>query len=200
MVTAAVIAACDVCVRRSGAALALAELIAAFDAAVRRASGGELSMTCFAAILDPGAREIRFASCGHTAPYLCRAPDSATEKPIELHALVGRGNPLGAGHPGARVQRQPLQPGDLVVWYTDGVVEAQDPAGAEFGDRRLQHLLKKLDRQRLSPAMVHDLVLRGIAAHRAGRPLADDETLVVAQLAPLPSPPPPQPSSREAAP
>ena len=191
MVTAAVIAACDVCVRRSGAGLELGPLIAALDAAVRLASGGELSMTCFAAILDPGAREIRFVSCGHTAPYLCRA----TEKAIELHALVGRGNPLGAGPPGARILRRPLQAGDLVVWYTDGVVEAQDPAGAEFGDRRLQHLLKKLDRQRLAPAVVHDLVLRGVAAHRAGRPLADDETLVVAQLAPLP----PQPG-REAAP
>ncbi|HEX8109516.1 MAG TPA: SpoIIE family protein phosphatase, partial [Kofleriaceae bacterium] len=101
---------------------------------------------------------------------------------IELHALVGRGNPLGAGSPGARVQRRPLQAGDLVVWYTDGVVEAQDPSGAPFGDRRLQHLLKKLDRRRLTPPAVHDLVLRGVAVHRAGRPLADDETLVVAQV------------------
>jgi len=184
MVTAGVIAACDACVRRSGAALDLGELIAALDAAVRRVGGGELAMTCFAAILDPAGSqgsEIRFISCGHTAPYLCRAPGPADK--IELHALVGRGNPLGAGNPGARVQRRPLQAGDLVVWYTDGVVEAQDPAGAEFGDRRLQHLLKKLDRDRLTPTVVHDLVLRGVAAHRAGRPLADDETLVVAQLA-----------------
>ena len=44
-----------------------------------------------AAILDPVAREIRFVSCGHTAPYLCRP----TETAVELHALVGRGNPLG---------------------------------------------------------------------------------------------------------
>jgi sigma-B regulation protein RsbU (phosphoserine phosphatase) len=137
-------------------------------------------MTCFAAILDP-AGEIRFVSCGHPAPYLCRAPEAA-ERSIDLHALVGRGNPLGTGAAAPRVQRRALQAGDLVVWYTDGVVEAQDPAGAAFGDRRLQHLLKKLDR-RLTPSAVHDLVLRGIAAHRAGRPPDDDETLVVAQLA-----------------
>jgi sigma-B regulation protein RsbU (phosphoserine phosphatase) len=138
-------------------------------------------MTCFAAILDPAHRELRFVSCGHPAPYLCRPTDTATQ----LHALVGRGNPLGAKAPGAvRVQHRPLEAGDLVVWYTDGVVEAQDPAGAPFGDRRLQHLLKKLDRPRLTPSIVHELVHRGVAAHRAGRPLADDETLVVAQLAP----------------
>ncbi len=186
MVTAAAIGACDVCVRRSGRTLDLAELIAALDAAVRRVGGGGLGMTCAAAILDPVRHEIRFVSCGHTAPYLCRATEKATEKAaIELHALVARGNPLGtrALEP-VRVQHRPLQAGDLVVWYTDGVVEAQDPASAPFGDRKLQHLLKKLDRQRVTPLAVHDLVHRGIAAHRAGRPLADDETLVVAQLAP----------------
>lgn len=180
MVTAAAIGACDVCVRRSGQALDLAELIAALDAAVRRVGGGSLAMTCAAAILDPARREIRFVSCGHPAPYVCRATDKASE----LHALVGRGNPLGAKPPGpVRVQHRPLAAGDLVVWYTDGVVEAQDPTGAPFGDRRLQHLLKKLDRQRLTPPVVHELVYRGVAAHRAGRPLADDETLVIAQLA-----------------
>jgi serine phosphatase RsbU (regulator of sigma subunit) len=211
MVTAAAIGACDVCARRSGPALELGELIAALDAAVRRVGGGGLAMTCFAAILDPARRELRFVSCGHPAPYLCRLIDKAPGKGpdprseiarggdpdgiaggagarprgIELHALVGRGNPLGARVPGtARVQHRPLEAGDLVVWYTDGVVEAQDPAGAPFGDRRLQHLLKKLDRQRLTPPIVHDLVHRGVAAHRAGRPLDDDETLVVAQLAP----------------
>ena len=40
------------------------------------------------------------------------------------------------------------------------------------------------DRSRLTPSIVHELVHRGVAAHRAGRPLGDDETLVVAQLAP----------------
>jgi sigma-B regulation protein RsbU (phosphoserine phosphatase) len=190
MVTAAVIAACDVAVRRAGAALELGALITALDAAVRRVGGGELAMTCCAAILDPAGGEIRFVSCGHPAAYLCRAPATDPDgsgarvpRGIELHALVGRGNPLGSGPPGVRVQRRPLQAGDLVVWYTDGVVEAQDPSGAPFGDRRLQHLLKKLDRRRLTPPAVHDLVMRGVAAHRAGRPLADDETLVVAQVA-----------------
>jgi hypothetical protein len=46
-------------------------------------------------------------------------------------------------------------------------------------------LLKKLDPRRLSPLAVHDLVHRSVAAHRAARPPADDETLVVAQLHPV---------------
>ncbi|HET9625739.1 MAG TPA: SpoIIE family protein phosphatase [Kofleriaceae bacterium] len=184
MVSAAALGACEVCVRRAGRALALPALVEALDAAVRRVGGGSLAMTCAAAILDPAAGEIRFVSCGHAAPYVCRLAADPAPAAIELHALVARGNPLGTGAPAVpRVQRRPLQAGDLVVWYTDGVVEAQDPAGAPFGDRRLQHLLKKLDRARAAPLAVHDLVQRGVAAHRGGRPPADDETLVVAQLA-----------------
>ena len=175
MVTAAAVGACDVFVRGKSA-LDLAALVHALDAAVRRVGGGELAMTCFASILDPTARTISYVSCGHTAPYLVRD--------LELHALVGRGNLLGVGVPTSpKVLQRPFEPGDLVVWYTDGVIEAQDPAGKPFGDRRLQHLLKKLDRARLSPHGVHDVIQAGVAAHRAGHPLADDETVVVAQLA-----------------
>jgi serine phosphatase RsbU (regulator of sigma subunit) len=184
MVTAAAIGACDVCVRKRGAALDLAELVAALDASVRRVGGGGLAMTCFVAILDPVVGEIRFVSSGHAAPYLCRAESDDLGAGIQLQALVGRGNPLGTGRSDpTRVQRRPLEAGDLVVWYTDGVVEAQAPSGAAYGDRRLQHLLKKLDRQRLTPRTVHELVQRSVAAHRAGRPRSDDETLVIAQLA-----------------
>jgi sigma-B regulation protein RsbU (phosphoserine phosphatase) len=178
MVTAGAAGACDVCVRRPGE-LDLGELMAALDAAVRRVGGGELAMTCFAAILDPAAKEIRFVSCGHPAPYLCRQGATA----VELHALVGRGNLLGAGVPSTpKVQQRSLEAGDLVVWYTDGVIDALDPAGKPYGDRRLQQLLKKLDRDKLAPATVHDVVQAGVATHRAGRPLIDDETVVVAQV------------------
>jgi serine phosphatase RsbU (regulator of sigma subunit) len=115
---------------------------------------------------------------------LCRPGAQA----IELHALVGRGNPIGTGvPPSARIQRRALAAGDLVVWYTDGVVEAQAPSGAAFGDRRLQHLLRKLDRQRLTAPGVHDVVHSSLAAHRADRPRTDDETLVVAQLGEAPA-------------
>nr|MBA3821759.1 SpoIIE family protein phosphatase [Deltaproteobacteria bacterium] len=191
MVTAAAIGACDVCVRRSGADLDLAELALALDAAVRRVGGGELAMTCFASIVDPVAHSIVYVSCGHTTPYLCRAATTDSTEPaskIELHALIGRGNLLGVGIPTApRIVERSLEAGDLVVWYTDGVIEAQDPAGKPYGDRRLQLLLKRLDRSRLlepqAPLAIHDLVQAGVAAHRAGRPLEDDETVVVAQLA-----------------
>jgi serine phosphatase RsbU (regulator of sigma subunit) len=180
MVTAAAAAAVDVMVRRYGKALELTDLINAVDGAVRRVGGGQLSMTCFAAVLDPDAREVRFISCGHTAPYLVRQGEE-----LELQALVGRGNPLGGGGSvGAKVLQKPMKAGDLIVWYTDGVIEAQDAAGEAFGDRRLQRMLRRLDRGNLTPPAVHDVLYASVAAHRAGRAREDDETLVVAQWQP----------------
>ena len=181
MVTAGAVGACDVWVRRiEGNTLDLADLMAVLDAAVRRIGGGELAMTCFAAILDPAAKEIRFVSCGHPSPYLCRTSAAGA---IEISALVGRGNLLGAGVPAApKVQQRALEAGDLVVWYTDGVIDALDPAGKTYGDRRFQQLLRKLDHTKLSPAILHDVIQAGVATHRAGSPLIDDETVVVAQV------------------
>ncbi len=183
-VTAAAAAAVDVVVRRSGEALELADLVTAIDAAVQRVGGGQLSMTCFAAILDARLHEVSFVSCGHTTPYLCRIGERGE---LELQALVGRGNPLGTSQTATKVLRKPLKAGDLVVWYTDGVIEAQDPSGEPFGDRRLQRMLRRLDRGHLTPAAVHDVVYASVAAHRSSTQRADDETLVVAQWAPPPA-------------
>jgi len=181
MVTAAAIGACDTWVRRTGGATELAALAPILDTAVRRVGGGHLAMTCFVAILDPVAGDLAYMSCGHTVPYLCRAKPDGT---VDLQALIGRGNPVGSGNPGlAKVQHRAVQPGDLLVCYTDGVVDAENPAGKQYSDRRLQLLLKKLDPARLAPSSVHDLVQTSVTAHRAGQPLADDETVVVAQLA-----------------
>jgi sigma-B regulation protein RsbU (phosphoserine phosphatase) len=176
-VTAAAAGACEVVVRRDGAGLDLARLALALDAAVRRVGGGELAMTLCATILDPAAGELQFVSCGHTTTYLCRAGETG----LELHPLVARGNPVGSGTSAPpKVTARPLRAGDLVVWYTDGVIDAQDPAEEPFGDRRLQRLLRRLDRTHLAAPTVHAVVHAAIAAHRAGQPRGDDETLVVA--------------------
>jgi serine phosphatase RsbU (regulator of sigma subunit) len=177
-VTSAAAAACQVVVRRDAAAVELARLAEVLDAAVRRIGGGHLQMTCFASILDLDASEIRFMSCGHPSPYLCRPGDAG----VDLQVLVGRGNPLGGATPVApKIGSRPLRAGDLVVWYTDGVIDAQDPTGQAFGDRRLQRMLRRLERVDLAADAVHDVVHAAVAAHRGDAPRHDDETLVVAE-------------------
>ncbi len=185
-VTAAAAAACDVCARRHraeiGDALELGEVVRALDAAVTRVGGGQLAMSCFAAILDSPAKSISYISCGHPTPYLCRASTKGDAKAFEIHALVARGNPLGSGAAQtAKPQQRALEAGDLVVWYTDGVIEAPDPRGEEFGDRRMQRLLRKLD-PALDAKAIYELLYASFAAHHAGRARSDDETLVVARV------------------
>jgi sigma-B regulation protein RsbU (phosphoserine phosphatase) len=124
-----------------------------------------------------------FANAGHTVPYLLRAKGGPE---LELLALVARGNPLGAGAtPTTKTAQKKLEPGDVLVWYTDGLVECLDLEGKQFGDRRMQRLLRKLDPARLDPASIHDAVASATAAHRAGRKHDDDMTLLVATVAPL---------------
>src|SRR5262249_10314161 len=154
----------------------LVGLMGQLDAAVRRVGAGRLHLTCFLALVDPHAGEVRFVNAGHVVPYLIRDTGKAE---LDIHALVARGNPLGAGAtPVTRSATRPVQPGDVIIWYTDGLVEGIDPSGAQFGDRRMQRVLRRLDPARLDPETVHDAIAGAASAHRAGQRHTDDMTLV----------------------
>ncbi len=190
MVTAAAKGACDVAVRVMGDRFDLAALLGNLDGAVRRVGAGRFHLTCFAAIVDPAAGEVRFANAGHVVPYVCRAVADAKGTTINLNALVARGNPLGAGSaPVTRAAARAIAPGDVIVWYTDGLVECRGADGNQFGDRRLQRALRRLDPARLDPPSVHAFLAAELAAHLGGLPPGDDMTLVVARIeAPVPTP------------
>lgn len=180
MVTAAAKGACDVAVRVMGAQFELPALLGNLDGAVRRVGAGRFHLTCFAAIVDPAAGEVHFANAGHVVPYVCRADGAGG---ITLSALVARGNPLGAGSaPVTRTASRPIAPGDVLVWYTDGLVESRGADGNPFGDRRLQRALRRLDPARLDPASVHSFLAAELAAHLGGLSPGDDMTLVIAQV------------------
>jgi serine phosphatase RsbU (regulator of sigma subunit)/anti-sigma regulatory factor (Ser/Thr protein kinase) len=91
-------------------------------------------VTCFYAVLDPASGRLRFANAGHNLPYR-RHADGVTE-------LYATGMPLGL-MPGIRYEEAEttIQPGDSVLLYSDGLVEAHDPAGAMFGVPRLAELV-----------------------------------------------------------
>jgi serine phosphatase RsbU (regulator of sigma subunit) len=93
-------------------------------------------ITCFYAILDPESGRLVYANAGHNLPC-CRHEDATTD-------LEARGMPLGL-MPGMDYEEKEsgLAPGESVLFYTDGLIEAHNPHGEMFGTPRLRSLLSE---------------------------------------------------------
>ena len=75
-----------------------------------------------------------------------------------------------------------IEPGDLLVLYSDGIPEAAGGAhGDTFGFDRLKGLLAQPE----SPQQIHDRILRAVDRHLGDQPILDDLTLVVLDRAPV---------------
>ncbi|MFL5339658.1 MAG: PP2C family protein-serine/threonine phosphatase [Gemmataceae bacterium] len=132
-------------------------------------------ITAFYGIYDPATRTLTYACAGHNPPRLKRCQDGS------LLALDGAGGfPLGIMPEEAYDECvQQLQPGDQIVFYTDGIVEASNPAGAPFGTGRLDHALENCS---LQASALLASVLRSVEEFADGHPADDDRTLIVARV------------------
>src|SRR5215213_1774814 len=91
-------------------------------------------VTCLAALLDSRTGRLQYANAGHDLPYLRHAKGVS-----ELRAT---GMPLGLMPNMSYEQKEiTLEPGDNVLLYSDGLVEAHDPKGEMFGFPRLKRLV-----------------------------------------------------------
>jgi serine phosphatase RsbU (regulator of sigma subunit) len=126
-------------------------------------------VTCFYVVLDPTSGAIAFANAGQDLPCLHQPAASVSE-------LCATGLPLGL-LPGARYDEQQavLAPGDSVLLYSDGLVEAHNPAREMFGTERIARLVAAHDGgAELISAVIDDL--RAFVG--AGWEQEDDVTLV----------------------
>ena len=124
----------------------LPRLVARMNEFVHRSTPGSKYATFFYAQLDEQGRQLRYVNAGHNAPYLLRAaqPSTADSAPPEIEQLSVGGTVVGmfpeTGYEEATVE---LCPGDVLLAFTDGVPEAHNPENEEFGDERLQQLLRQ---------------------------------------------------------
>lgn len=127
-------------------------------------------VTCILATYDPSARRFEYANAGHNAIFRW----CAVERKIEM--LGATGLPLGVDV-GIPVENATvtLDPGDVLLFYTDGVTEAMAPDGELFGDERLRAILTACaDRE---PNDIRETIL---ATVRAFAPVQrDDITLLI---------------------
>jgi sigma-B regulation protein RsbU (phosphoserine phosphatase) len=139
-------------------------------------TSAESFATAFLGVLEPESGRVRYANAGHNPALLLRASGAVEQ-------VLATGTPLGvlpaARYPAAEVA---LAPGDCLVLYTDGIVEATNPADEEYG---LERLVDSVVRHRgeslesLSRALDADL-----EAFANGVPFADDRTVVLARRRP----------------
>jgi serine phosphatase RsbU (regulator of sigma subunit) len=113
-------------------AASVAELVSQLNRAVCRGSGDEQFCTFFYGEIDLHSGELRYCNAGHNPPLIVRAAGGEVER------LSGGGMILGFDPDTAfTAHRIGLQPGDLIVAYSDGVTESVDPDDEEFGEERL---------------------------------------------------------------
>jgi len=119
-------------------------------------------------------RQLTYVSAGHNPPFLIRGDGS-------VRRLEERGLILGVfANSEYTAATEELLPGDVFCLYTDGVTEAMDQSGKEFGEERLTELLLALREGRAVD--IGHAVLRAVEKF-SGSPIpGDDETVVIAKV------------------
>jgi sigma-B regulation protein RsbU (phosphoserine phosphatase) len=129
-------------------------------------------VTLFYAELDPATGALSFINAGHNPPLIARAADGTLEQ------LGAGGLPLGIlPDYDYREGRTQLSAGDVLVVYSDGVTETQDPQGDEFGTARLQEVVAR--NLGLTASGIRDKIEAALTAFAQGTPAVDDITLVI---------------------
>ncbi|HEY2012025.1 MAG TPA: SpoIIE family protein phosphatase [Bryobacteraceae bacterium] len=130
-------------------------------------------VTFFFCLLDLTTGKLQFANAGHNPPILVRASG-------EAQMLEGGGPVLGILPIASYAQDcEMLNPGDMLVLYSDGVTEANNPDYDEFGEERFIEVLQRHHKEPASAIV--EAVTRALTEFTAGAPQADDITLAVAK-------------------
>lgn len=136
---------------------------------------GVAFVTAFYAIYTPATGIFEYSSAGHNPPRLRR---DATGDIEELDQAVGLplGIDDGVDYPSEKIK---LEPGDLLVMYTDGITESRDPQDDFFDTERLDETIGTAEG---TPAQLVSRLMSNVRTHAKGRPADDDQTLIIARV------------------
>lgn len=147
-----------------------AELLQLMNDAILRTARRRIMMTCGVTLVDPKSLKVTLASAGQNFPYHVQKSG--------IRPIVTVGQPLGetetVEYP---IVELTLEPGDLLIWFTDGLVEAENEWGEQLGEKRLRSFCQKFHGK---PAnVVRNEILAMLEAFRGGQAHTDDVTTVV---------------------
>ena len=138
--------------------------------------GGERFATGILAELDLSTGRLRYLNAGHPAPLLMRNGH------VVKHLDQGRRVLFGLGDGRAQIAEEWLEPGDRIVFYTDGITEARDTEGHFFGLDRLVERLERAAAARQPAPETLRRISHDVLDHQGGT-LQDDATLLIAEWA-----------------
>ena len=125
-------------------------------------------------MLDIAHRKLTLTSAGHTPVIIRRADGQAEEVGQDVSGL-----PLGIMEDSEYQQTEvQLNPGDVVVIYSDGCTDARSPADELYDSQSNHRLIKRVAQTSGGPVAVGKAILQDIREFSAGHSQADDITLL----------------------
>jgi len=155
----------------------LTAVISNLNRLVYESSAHNRYATFFFAVLDSSSRTLNYVNAGHNSPILIRPAGAG---PTVLRLEEG-GSVVGLMQSGCWNQGQvKLEPGDLLVAYTDGISEAMNGADEEWGEDRLIAAVQAT--RSAPPPAILDRIVASADEFVAGTPQYDDMTLIVMRI------------------
>jgi phosphoserine phosphatase RsbU/P len=147
-----------------------AEMLRLVNLSLRqRAIEGRFMTLCYA-VYDVKTRILKFSNSGAPAPILCRGG--------QVEILSAEGFPLGMFDKAEYQEREVgIGPGDTLVFYTDGLGEARDLRGEEFGSERLKQIVER-NFQRAAKELTEE-IFKQIDRFSLDSGKSDDQTILV---------------------
>jgi serine phosphatase RsbU (regulator of sigma subunit) len=142
------------------------------------APGGRYA-SMFWCYYEPASSVLHYLNAGHLPPILVASGD----RPADL-ALLDTGGPVLGVLDDARYAqgRRELRAGDTLVLYSDGLIEAANSSGEEYGMERLSELVRACGHA--SPDEIRDAIVTSVGEYLGAVAPRDDLTLVVARFGP----------------
>jgi sigma-B regulation protein RsbU (phosphoserine phosphatase) len=132
-----------------------------------------LFVTLFYGVLDPATGQLTYSNAGHPPPHIFSPLGAA-----QVEALQGTGMPLGISEESQwRRATAQVPPDGLLLLYTDGVVEAQNPLGEFFGREPVLDLVQAQIGRPIGE--IQDALVSTVYAFAANQPQLDDITLML---------------------
>lgn len=161
-----------------GRELGIGFLMRELNKTIHEAAQRKFFMTFFGLVVDPRDRSFEFANAGHNFPIMVRRQADGR---LKSRALIARGNRLGDVLESEFTPlRERFEDGDMLCLYTDGIIEARNAKGQEYGERRFRRLLERV--YELEPDAAIEAMVEDMEAFTGGVDVDDDITLVIAHF------------------